>query len=276
MPPTVTMKGRFHPYFLARDYDKCVVSKGKCRLEDPPDRYKPLFTIVDFSSFGFRTMFGSWIVKRPMHLVSTTELDAVLMFHAPGTGVVNLAEQVALEPALTREIAFDLQVGHPAIRRQDIIMSTDLVVTIEGPGGMLLRHAYAVKQAKDITERVVEKLAIEQAYWTKRHTPWSLLLDTHLPRQLIANMELIMEFAEEDRLPCDTHVIPNVTAWIVPHLRSGAPLRTVCSRCDAAMQLPPGTALSVAYHLTLQGTLPVDLRGDFLPNATLKPLGAVA
>ncbi len=146
------MSGRFHPYFLARDYAKCVVAKGKCLLEAPPEEYKPLFTVVDFPSFGFRTMFGSWIVKRVMHPVSTPEFDTLLMFHAPRMGVVNLAEQVALDPALTREIAFELQVDHPAVRKQDIIMSTDLVVTFVRPGGVLQRHAYAVKQAKDLTE----------------------------------------------------------------------------------------------------------------------------
>ena len=274
------MSGRFHPYFLARDYAKCVVAKGKCLLEAPPQEYRPLFTVVDFPSFGFRTMFGSWIVNRVMHPVSIPEFDTNLMFHAPGMGVVNLAEQVALEPALTREIAFELQVNHPAVahggRKQDIIMSTDLVVTFERPGGMLQRQAYAVKQAKDLTERVIEKLAIEQAYWTKRRIPWSLVLDTRLPRQLIANMELLMEFAEAGRLPCDDHVVRDATAWIVPHLSTGAPLRTVCSRCDAALGLPRGTALSVAYHLTLKGTLPLDLRGAYLPTATIEPLRAVA
>lgn len=269
------MSGRFHPYFLARDYTKCVIGKGKCLLEAPPEEYKPLFTVVDFPSFGFRTMFGSWIVNRVMHPVSTPEFETVLMFHAPGMGVVNLAEQFALDPALTREIAIELDVDHPAVREQDIIMSTDLVVTFERPGGVLQRHAYAVKQAKDITERIVDKLAIEQAYWTKRRIPWSLILDNRLPRQLIANMELVMEFAEHGRLPCDALVVRDASAWIVPHLSTGAPLRIVCARCDAALGLPGGTALSVAYHLTLKGTLPLDIRGAYLPNATIEPLRAV-
>ncbi|KAB2915539.1 MAG: hypothetical protein F9K30_19055 [Dechloromonas sp.] len=274
--PPASMSGRFHPLFLARDYEKCVVARGKCRLEAPPEEYKPLFTVVDFPSFGFRTMFGSWVVNRVMHPVSTPEFDTLLMFHAPGMGVVNLAEQFALDPALTREIAHELGVDHPAVRGQDIIMSTDLVVTFKRQGGGLQRHAYAVKQAKDLTPRVVEKLAIEQSYWTKRRTPWSLILDTNLPRQLIANMDLIMEFAEEGRLPCGARPARDVTAWIVPHLGTGAPLRTVCSRCDAALGLARGTALSVAYHLAVQGTLPLDLSGAFLPNATLKPIHAVA
>jgi hypothetical protein len=274
------MSRRYHPYFFARDYEKCVVAKGKCLLEAPPEDYKPLFTIVDFSSLGFRTMSYSWIVDRPIHYMSNPESDAGLVFHEPALKVRNLSEQFALDPALTREAAFELGVDHPAIRHlgtmTDIIMSTDLVVTFERPGGMLERHAFAVKRAKDLTERIVEKLAIEQAYWAKRNIPWSLLLDTHLPRRLVENMQLVIDFADEDQLPCDTDMLPAMAAWLISGLHTGATLRTVCSRCDDAMALLPGTALSVAYHLTLKGILPLDLRGDLLYRQTLQSLQEAA
>lgn len=259
------MSGRFHPHFFASDYERCVVAKGRCRLDVPPEEYRPLFTAVDFPSHGFRTMFGSWVVKRTMHPVSTPEYEAVLMFHAPGLGVVNMAEQFALDPSLTRAIALELGVNHPAVRGKDIIMSTDLVVTFRRPGAVLERCAYAVKRAQDLNERVIRKLAIEQAYWARRNTRWALLLDVHLPRQLIANMELLIEFAEASRLPCDELTMRQAVAWLVPHLRTGAPLRTVCQRCDAALDQPPGTALAVAYHQATQGNLPLGLRLGHLP-----------
>lgn len=264
------MRGRYRSYFFAKDYSKCVVAKGKCQLDGPPEEYEPLFTCVNFPSRGFRTMFASWIVRRTMHPVSTPEYEAMLMFHDPGKRVINLAEQYALDPALTREIAFEMQIDHPAVHDAPIIMSTDLVVTFARPGGVPSRHAFAVKQAKDLSPRVVKKLAIEQAYWARRNTPWSLLLDIHLPRQLIQNMELLMEFAERDRVPCDDIMMERITAWLLPHLDASAvPLRTACKHCDAALQLSPGTTLSVAYHLTLQGRLLFDLRGAHLPTAIL-------
>ena len=267
---------RRYPLYLARDYEKCVVAEGKCLLEAPPSDYRPLFTVVDFSSRGLRTMFDSWIVNRVMHPASTPEFHSVLMFHAPGMGVVNLCEQVALDPALTRELSFALGIRHPAVSGQDTIMSTDLVVTFMRPGGLLYRHAYSIKQARDLSRRVVEKLAIEQGYWTARNTPWSLLLDTHLPRPLIANMELLMEFAEQDRLSCNRQVVRDAADWIVPRLGHGAPLRVLCLECDSALGLEPGTALSVAYHLTLQGVLPLDIRGAYLPGATSVALPTAA
>ena len=246
MAPGILMRKRNHPSFLARDYAKCVVAKGKCRLEDPPEKYKPLFNAVEFRSHGFRTMLHSWMTHRVMHPVSTAEYGAFLMFHAPDSGAVNLCEQFALDPALTREIALELGVAHPAIQGQDTIVSTDLVVTFARSGGRLERHAYAIKRTQDLTDRVLQKLAIEQDYWAKRGIGWSLLLDTLLPRELIANMELMMEFVDEDRLPCDRHITRAVTAWLIPHLNTGAPLRIVCTRCDTALDLPSGTTLAVA------------------------------
>jgi hypothetical protein len=260
------MSGRFHPHYFAKDFNRKVTKAGKCQLDAPVNQYLPLFNTVDFPSHGFRTMFGSWIVKRVMHPVSTPEYEAILMFHAPRRGVANLAEQYALDPAHTREIAFELGVKHPAIRGADIIMSTDLVVTFVRDGGILNRRAFAIKRESDITSRVIEKLAIEQGYWAKRGITWSLLLDVNLPRQLIANMELLIEYASEKRLDCDVDAVPEVAAWIVPHLASGAPLRTVCLRCDTALRLPRGTSLSVAYHLTVNGQLRLDIEGAYLPN----------
>lgn len=270
------MRGRYRSFFFAKDYTKCVVAKGKCQLDAPPSEYEPLFNCVTFPSRGFRTMFASWIVQRTMHPVSTPEYEAVLMYHAPGLGVVNLAEQYALDPAITREIAFEMRIDHPAIRDLAIIMSTDLVVTFRRPGGVLERHAIAVKKAKDLNSRVIEKLAIEQAYWERRNTPWHLLLDTRLPQQLVQNMELLIEYADEERVPCDSLAIERVATWLTPHVGSPLPLRTLCKGCDAAFRLLPGTSLAVAYHLTLQGRLPLDLRGAYLPTSSPSPSALAA
>jgi len=265
--PFNPMSGRFHPLFLARDYDKCVVAKGKCRLDDPPKKYKPLFTVVDFSSIGFRTMFDSWIVHRIVHPVSALEYHGLLMFHAPDSGVVNISEQVALEPSITQEIARALGLKHPAHRGEDVIMSSDFVVTFERAGGRLERQAFSLKREQDITPRVLEKFAIEFAYWRSRKIILSFILDTKLPRQLIDNVELIMEFYDPDRLPCDRRVIDLVGKWIISHLVTKDALRNVCSQCDRTLGLARGTALAVTYHLTATRVIPLNLRTAFLPNA---------
>lgn len=263
------MRGRYRSIFFAKDYAKCVTAKGKCQLDAPPHEYEPLFNCINFPSRGFRTMFGSWIVNRTMHPVSMPEYETIAMYHEPGLGVVNLAEQYALDPAITREIAFEMRIDHPAIREIAIIMSTDLVVTFRRPGGVLERHAIAVKQAKDLSRRVLEKLAIEQEYWRRRNTPWRLLLDTRLPRQLIQNMELLIEYVDPERVPCDAFTIERVATCLMAQIGSAAPLRTLCKDCDASFELSPGTALAAAYHLTIQGRLPLDLRGAYLPKSPL-------
>lgn len=270
------MGSRFRPHFFARDYDIHVVAKGKCLLEAPPSQYKPLFTIQEFPSFGFRTLFSSWIVNRPVHTVSMPEYHRLLGWHEPGLGVVNICEQFGLHPNLTREIAWELGVKHPAIQGQSTIMSTDFVVTYCRPGGRLERCAYAVKCVKDLTARTIQKLAIEQAYWAARNTRWSLVLDENIPAQLVRNMELLIEFADRERLPCESFFVPVIKSWLVPALCSGLPLRVACARCDDVLHLLPGTALSVAYHLIVRGALPFGLRQGHLPLMSLEGLRIAA
>ena len=261
------MSGRFHPHFLAEDYDRFVVAKRKCLVDGPPEKYRPLFTVVDFPSHGFRTFFGSWIVGRPMHPVSTPEYHAVAALHAPGRGVVNICEQVALEPPVTQPIARALKVRHPSIHGKDVIMSTDLLITYRRPGGLLEREAWAVKQGKDLTDRVLQKLAIEHEYWAQRNTKWRLLVAEKIPPLLVSNMELLMEFQNHQRLPCNSDTAERVISWICENRNKSMPLRIVGLSCDAALGLECGTSLSVIYHAIMAEKLTVDLNGSLLPNS---------
>ena len=273
------MKHTREPHCLAADFQRKVVAKGKCNLEAEPRSYKPLFNCIEFRSHGVRHPYHSWITGRVMHPVSTPEFDFHKVLHAPGLRVRNICEQVALEPEVTLEIARNLGVAHPGVnyrgQRCEVVMSTDVVATFDLPG-RLERIAYAVKRKPDIdksVERTLQKLAIEQEYWARRKTRWFLVLETNLPRQLIANMDLLFEFSKQEKLPCDDRDFARVRAWLLPHLKTGAALRTLCKRCDEAVSVPAGTSLSVAYHLTLKQEISFDLSAAPLPEAVIANVG---
>jgi len=257
------MRGRYRPYYLARDYEQEVIAKGKCQL-DGPGEYIPLFRIIDFSSIGFRTATRGQLTERPFELMSSVEGRAYLLFHT-WSGVTHICEQMALMPDETLAIARSLGVGHPAVREGKTIMSTDFVLTF-ATSAVPRRKAYAVKKECDLTERVLEKLAIEREYWRRRNIEWFLLLDTELPRVPIENVALVFDRYDPASLPCDESTSAMVRDWLTPHVAmENQALRALSSRCDTVLRLEPGTALSVSYHLIARRFWPVDFSKPLLP-----------
>ncbi len=265
------MRGRYRPFYLAEDYDRQVVEKGKCLIYAPCKDYKPLIGIVDFSSEGFRTSWYSWIAERPIELLSEGELNTVLYLHSGIRPVKAIYEQVAQLPDETRAIARDLGVKHPAIRGADVIMSTDFVI-VEDDGSGLRRTAISFKREADLTERVFEKLEIDRVYWERRKIAWTLMLDTELPMVVVKNMQILSDWYSEHMIAASKEVVQLILAWIAPHMEKGVVLTTLCTRCDSQMRFEPGTSLGVAYHLMVRGIIPVDLTKPIHPCPSMKYL----
>jgi hypothetical protein len=252
------MRGRYQPFYLARDYEREVVAKGKCLL-DGPGKYKPLFRACDFPSEGFRTTARSWKNKGSVELMSEPEYGGFL-YYEYDPAVERIAEQCALDPAETLKIAHDLGIKHPAVAEDPITMSTDLVLD-EMKAGVRSRRTISVKREEDLTERVMEKAAIEHECWKRRSRPWTMLLDTHLPPVLMANVRLVHPRHDDTQLPCDKASAGLIGQWLSPHLEEARlPLATLCRRCDQAGLFPDGTALAVALHLIARLHWPVDMR----------------
>lgn len=262
------MPSRFRQQHLARNYEKLVLQQGKGRLSGLEADYRPLFGITDFSSRGFRTAMRTWLSPRPLQVFSAVEYDACLYFHSRPE-VVRIFDQVALDPRVTRAAARSLDVRHPAVAEGDIVMSTDFVLAEQHWAVSNLR-AVAVKRDQDLTPRVLEKLAIEQAYWLTRGAGWTLVLDVGLPRVLVENMRQLIRWHDPARLPCGQSLIEPVDGWLRPQLTPGEPLETACSRSDRHFRLPSGTSLSISFHLMVRGKWPVDHEYPILPSPTFQ------
>jgi hypothetical protein len=179
---------------------------------------------------------------------------------------------VALDPTETRQIAKDLKVEHPVVKEGEIIMSSDFVVTVT-TSAVPHRRAFAVKCEADLSERVIQKLAIECEYWRRRNIDWKLLLDSELPRTEIENMRLVYDWHDPSCLPCSSQVIELVRIWLTPHIETeNRALRTLAQRCDAALHLEPGTSLGIAYHLIARRVWPVDFSNPIDPIPKLQPM----
>ncbi len=161
--------------------------------------YQPWHQITrdDPGSRG-RSHILNWTFGRLHHLLSDQELVA-FGFATMVPDLVDLREQfplspdphspdvadyrvglVHLEAPGTLDVARELGFKHPVVRRngarQDWVMTTDLVLTIESPKREVGLLAVSVKHHDELgRSRTRELLAIERAYWREQGVHWLLL-----------------------------------------------------------------------------------------------------
>lgn len=129
--------------------------------------YKPWLRIQDVKSKGTRSTIYGRKSQRDHHMMSSIESDH---FHLAEFShqVVDIREQFPLFPLnLTQKIAKTLGVEHPIHpkTKEPIIMTTDQLLTIDSPRGVVY-HAVSVKpedESRDL--RVLEKIDIERVFW---------------------------------------------------------------------------------------------------------------
>lgn len=118
---------------------------------------------------------------RQIHLMSDLEYET---YHILRTNqkVIELFEQYPLKLGKTIYICNELGIIHPRIpvTGDFAVMTTDFLAIIEGKKGPEYR-AYAVKMSDDLkNDRILEKLKIEQCYWSAFGVPWALITEIEL------------------------------------------------------------------------------------------------
>ncbi|MDA3922127.1 MAG: TnsA endonuclease N-terminal domain-containing protein [Salinisphaera sp.] len=144
----------------------------------------------------------SALADRHQHLLSDGELLALMCVWAL-PGVTDVLEQFPLdiEPGAhvlaryyqgfasgvypgTKALAERLSIQHPRIRDgaclvDQWVMSTDILAIFDSPSWRCL--AVSVKPSSKVTNRVAEKLRLEEAYWLERGQAWHLFIGETIP-----------------------------------------------------------------------------------------------
>ncbi len=226
--------------------------------------YFPWFLVPEFSSKGYRTMTMSAKFLRVIHLFSTLEWLIFLLLEA-AIEIVGLKEQVPLDREETRAIAEFLKTKHPNAFGTDVVMTTDFVVKVRRPDGTTIERAIAVKYSKDLRKRrVVEKLAIEQAYHLQQGHEFVIMTERSVPRELANNLTFVRAMLRPgavDDISADT--ISRADTCMRPLLGKTAWGKMVVD-CDAKLQLRPGTAARIARHQIATRAWAVDLTHPLL------------
>jgi len=164
-------------------------------------QYKPFLYVRDVPSRGTSSMVKSRITDRTHHYLSKQELKVhLLSTYQPN--VVDIREQFALLPrSETAEISENIGIRHPVYpgTNTPTVMTTDLLITIEQNSDQKLL-AISAKLSKDLSDRNIEKLRIEQLYWERRGVKWILATEKNIPAYLSKNLEFFENTLHDERV----------------------------------------------------------------------------
>jgi hypothetical protein len=241
--------------------------------------YRPFLEITDFPSLGRCRMFRNPLLNRYHHLFSDLEWYHFL-YRFKEKGAIDWREQFPLDRRITRLIAIALGYKHPRDRNSDadgIVMTTDLLVTYDGPNGKYL-VAYSVKYASDKNKkRVKEKHEIEEMYWKERGVKFFVVTEEDLPYGVSSTGKFLLSYYSLAGLAEPSMEEAKVLAdRIIRTLPKASPDQVFThfmQKLDVRVDAELGTHLTVGLHLLSRGILVTDLDVD---EIQFTPLGDVS
>jgi len=225
--------------------------------------YQGWLRVSDVPSKGFSHRIWGELNHRILHLLSYLEYQVYLWCLLQG-GLCDIREAYPLNREDTRRIAKQLGIAHPRYpgTRIDIVMTTDLLLT--RPSHPAVYIALAVKPAAQLGDpRVMEKLAIERAYWLERGVTFFVVTEKELPLVVLHNFERI-------RFALNLTMHPNFTVARARELQSellgflsswrDATYEDFCTEFDSRLHLETGDTHYLMTNLMGHGVLTFDMR----------------
>ncbi|MFA0557245.1 TnsA endonuclease N-terminal domain-containing protein [Vibrio sp. 10N.222.55.A1] len=152
--------------------------------------YKPWLRIQDVKSKGTRSLIYGRKSQRDHHMMSSIESEHFYLAEFSNR-VVDIREQFPLFPLnFTQKVAKTLGVQHPTHphTKEPIIMTTDQLLTIDSPQGIIY-HAVSAKSEEDSGDlRVLEKNDIERVCWELLGVKFSYFTGNELTRVQSSNL----------------------------------------------------------------------------------------
>ena len=158
--------------------------------------YQPGLKVSDVQSLSVRSRIFFKRFNRHIHVMSNSE-KKVAMILEWDDNVIDIKEQIHLDPNKTLFIAKELGYKHPKYKNEYSLMTTDFLVTKKFKKDNSIYRAYQVK--KNIEEivnnkRVIEKLKIEKEYWYKQCIPWCIIYSDSLNEILYKNLNILYQY----------------------------------------------------------------------------------
>lgn len=178
--------------------------------------YKPYIKAREFNSIGTCSNFVDWKTGRHVELLSQVELGAYCTLRWDDS-VEDINEQYPLNNEKVRAILHKKNIelkekGFPVMKSpiiNEAPMTTDLVVTYKDG----TKKIYSVKyDKKTISQRDIEKLWLEKAYWNQQGSEWKLIDKNDINMTLVKNIMLVTEFYDKSRIFDEVSLIKHAIA----------------------------------------------------------------
>lgn len=158
------------------------------------EKYRPYIMVKDASTYSCKYRIHSPRFNRTFHFLSAGEYLTFLQLDW-NDKIVEIKEQFPLEPKESLSLCQEYGVKPPHYRNDDIVMTTDLVISIVREQNTQELLAFQVKHKQsDLTPRVQEKLFIEREYWKRRNVKWRLLLSSTFNHIFCNNLKVLQHY----------------------------------------------------------------------------------
>lgn len=217
--------------------------------------YKPWIYIHDFPSRGVSSRIPGRTTGRIHHLLSRNEALCFYIYDAD-PDVLDIREQFPLRLSETMEIARELNIRHPKKNSFPFVMTTDFLIT--RTDGL---HARTVKNSCELDNpRVVEKFAIEQAYWSSRNVDWKIITEKQIPADRARNLQWLYSGEVPENIVSDPDLRRQIREMLLGFINEDGTLpSTGIIRIEESFHLSPGSAVAFYKSLVLDGAVSPDL-----------------
>ncbi len=214
--------------------------------------YKPFLTVRDVPSKGRVHRRPAITHGRIVHLLSDLELSAFLLFDW-SSSVVDIREQMPLDPEKTLSIAKRTGIKHPAAKGVNQVMTTDLLLDVNVLG-KLKTEAISIKYKDELEEpRVVEKQELERRYWEGEDVKWRVVTEEEIPKTLIQNIRWLVPHLHSFDLDDQSRKYAFEVVIRAIELTPEEKITTTMKHLDEKECKPTGTHLQYLRHLLAQG-----------------------
>lgn len=241
--------------------------------------YTPWLYVHEVPSIGRSHRVLGAASQRVHHLLSDIEYSVFLVLDRE-FNVVDIREQFPLDRDATIRIADNLGYRRPRAPGSgtDYVMSTDLVVTVQGQGHQFM-VAMSVKPSSELTKKRVKELhAIQEAYWKELGIEFVEVTELDVPRRLRISLQWLRPMSILDAIDEPySGFIHKACKRVVQSVRSAHGSRTTLSRqclsLDDIEGCMRGEHLKIARHLMSTRVLQTDLNRSAIWNT---PLGEIS
>lgn len=205
------------------------------------------------ASEGWLTRTLGWNSNRIHHTLSKHEYQYLLV-QEWADNVSDIREQYPLTPIeLTMDIAKKLNITHPHLNGENVIMTTDFNLTISDKTKGCSDSIRTIKPVNKLTKRTLELFEIERRYFKELGLDWRIIFDVGKPINLIKNIDWMYDAKYlGTRTGIDQEVVNMVEEklfWLLSQYGRKDSLSKTCLKCDIKLGLEAGSSLYIVQHM---------------------------